>query len=150
MESKFLVMCRIYHAKTGKVLIQDKIHSQWGGWTFPGGKVESGEGFLEAAQRETLEETGLQVEKFILNGTVEWISDENTRWVVFLYTAKKYTGEVLPKTHEGTLFWQDEKSLLEHPLSSNFEAFLKVYWNEDIQEAVGHWGERLEFPKKFL
>lgn len=42
-----------------------------GQWSVPGGRVESGEGDLEAVRREVLEETGLHVLVGIRVGTVE-------------------------------------------------------------------------------
>lgn len=151
MESKFLTMCRIYHKNTKEVLIQDKIHPKWGGWTFPGGKVEKGEGFEEAAIREAYEETGLKITNLSLDGVVEWIHPEtDARWVVFLYTSTDYSGEIVSRTKEGDVFWVSEKDFESEKLSANFEAFLKVYYNDKILEAVGKWGEDLSFPEKFL
>lgn len=47
----------------GKYLIQQRTAQQvlGGKWEFPGGKIESGETPFAAAERETLEETGLMV-----------------------------------------------------------------------------------------
>lgn len=41
---------------TGRVLL---VHHRLRGWELPGGKLEVGEGWADAARREVLEETGL-------------------------------------------------------------------------------------------
>ena len=56
--------------KDGKILLglrnsnpetaDSELHGE-GTWTMPGGKIEYGEGFAEAAKREVLEETGILV-----------------------------------------------------------------------------------------
>jgi len=52
-----LVVCR--RPSDGKfLLVQEVCH--WG-WWLPGGRVEAGEKFTEAAVRETLEEAGVHV-----------------------------------------------------------------------------------------
>ena len=45
--------------REGRVLVQRRLRRGRKVFEFPGGKCEPGEGFLEAAQRELCEETGL-------------------------------------------------------------------------------------------
>lgn len=152
MESKFLVMCRIYHtADCKEVLIQDKRHSEWGGLTFPGGKVEKGEAFGEAVEREIHEETGLKIETPILDGIIEWIHPiTDARYVIFLYTAYKHTGTLLNESNEGKNFWLEEEKIRTKILSPNFEDFLEVYQSEKFTEAIGVWDKSLSPIDKFI
>ena len=71
-----LVAGAIFELEGGIVLIQRDIEPGYGKWTFPGGFVERGERAESAAEREVLEETGLEIE---------------VRDIVGLYT---YEGEV--------------------------------------------------------
>jgi ADP-ribose pyrophosphatase YjhB (NUDIX family) len=71
-----LVAGAIFELDGGIVLIQRDIEPGYGKWTFPGGFVERGERAESAAEREVLEETGLEIE---------------VREIVGLYT---YEGEV--------------------------------------------------------
>jgi 8-oxo-dGTP diphosphatase len=71
-----LVAGAIFELDGGIVLIQRDIEPGYGRWTFPGGFVERGERAEAAAEREVLEETGLEIE---------------VREIVGLYT---YEGEV--------------------------------------------------------
>ena len=57
-----LVAGAIVETGGGIVLIQRAIEPGYGLWTFPGGFVERGEVAEAAAARETLEETGLEIE----------------------------------------------------------------------------------------
>ena len=45
----------------GQLLVEDRKDPDWPGICFPGGHVEKGESFTEAAVRETFEETGLTI-----------------------------------------------------------------------------------------
>lgn len=71
-----LVVGAIFELDGGIVLIQRDIEPGYGKWTFPGGFVERGERAEAAAEREVLEETGVEIE---------------VREIVGLYT---YEGEV--------------------------------------------------------
>ena len=57
-----LVAGAIFELDGGIVLIQRDIEPGYGKWTFPGGFVERGERAEAAAQREVLEESGLEIE----------------------------------------------------------------------------------------
>ena len=57
-----LVAGAIFELDGGIVLIQRDIEPGYGKWTFPGGFVERGERAESAAEREVLEETGLEIE----------------------------------------------------------------------------------------
>ncbi len=57
-----LVSGAIFELDGGIVLIQRAIEPGYGKWTFPGGFVERGEVAETAAEREVLEESGLEIE----------------------------------------------------------------------------------------
>ncbi len=57
-----LVAGALFEMDGGIVLVQRDIEPGYGKWTFPGGFVERGEVAEEAARREVLEETGLEIE----------------------------------------------------------------------------------------
>ena len=53
------VMCAVRSGD--RLLLQNRVKDSWRGYVFPGGHVEPGESIVEAAVRETREETGLTV-----------------------------------------------------------------------------------------
>ncbi|MDQ3604218.1 MAG: NUDIX hydrolase [Actinomycetota bacterium] len=57
-----LVAGAIFELDGGILLVQRDIEPGYGKWTFPGGFVERGERAEAAAEREVLEETGLEIE----------------------------------------------------------------------------------------
>jgi acetyl-CoA carboxylase carboxyl transferase subunit beta len=56
----------------GNLLLIQRAHDPGAGrWAIPGGRVEPGETLAEAARREVLEETGLEVDV----GDIAWVGD---------------------------------------------------------------------------
>ena len=45
--TKLMNMCMIMDKNHQRVIVQDKINGNWTGITFPGGKVEKGEGVVK-------------------------------------------------------------------------------------------------------
>ena len=54
----FTCMCMVENPD-GSILVQDRASEDWPGVTFPGGHVEKGESFVEAAIREAVSYTHL-------------------------------------------------------------------------------------------
>ena len=105
-EGKVLLMLR--SKKSGSALGLDGV------WALPGGKVEFGESFEEAAMREIMEEVGVK----ILNPKVFTIgmdANEKAHFVTAGVSADKFEGEVknmLPEESE-RLEWFDLEELPE-------------------------------------
>ena len=127
-------MCMLSDEK-GRVLVQRRNDPNWGGITFPGGHVEEGESLTGAVIREVYEETGLNVSDLRLCGVKDWYEqDKGRRYLVLLYQAFNYQGELLEETEEGKVFWADLAALPREKMAGSFLETLKVFQDEGITE----------------
>lgn len=94
-----------------RVLVQDKKGKDAGGITFPGGHVEEHEPVTDSVIREVREETGLTITDPRLCGIKEWIEPDESRYMVFLYRADHFSGE-LKSSDEGKVFWLEKDEVL--------------------------------------
>lgn len=130
-------MCMICdHA--GNVLVQDRLDPDWPGVTFPGGHVERGESFTRAVIREVWEETGLTIEAPQLCGLKQFWEDDGTRYIVFLYKANRFSGE-LRSSREGKVFWIKRSELMNYQLPVSFPEMLRVFEDDGVGELYSHW-----------
>ncbi len=129
----FTVMVMV-EDEQGRVLIENKRSSDWGGLVFPGGHVERGEMFTDAAIREVREEAGLLIKDPRVIGVKQFIMDEY-RYVVFLFYASEFSGE-LHASDEGDVFWLTKEELLmrrdEMPVS--FDRMLEMFFDRSYTE----------------
>ena len=139
----FTNMCMISDGR-GNVLVQDRRNPDWPGITFPGGHVEPVEAFTDSVVREVFEETGLTIEDPILCGTKQFQTHQNERYVVFLYKASRFHGE-LQSSDEGRVFWVPREKLPEYPLVPDFLDMVRVFETDTLNEFfyTKDWGVRL-------
>ena len=88
-----LVAGALFELDGGIMLVQRDIEPGYGKWTFPGGFVERGETVEAAAEREVLEETGLEVQ---VSGIVGLYSYEGQIPAIAVFSADVIGGEPLP------------------------------------------------------
>ena len=89
--------------RQGNVLVQNRLDPNWSGIVYPGGHVEVGESITASVIREIREETGLTIENPTLCGVKQFWLDNGVRYIVFLFRADKFTGEL--HGSEGDAFW---------------------------------------------
>lgn len=89
-----------------------------------GGKLEPGESPEQCMKREVLEESGLSVEAFRLNGFITFPTFDGTNdWYVFVYTITEASGDIRDSP-EGDLHWIEDGRLLELNLWEGDRVFL--------------------------
>ena len=128
----FTVLCMVSDGN-GNILVEDRLDPSWPGICFPGGHIEPGESFTEAAIRETIEETGLTIEDPQLCGVKQFQTDSNARYVVFFYKATRYHG-TLQASNEGEVFWIPRETLCRYSLCADFMDMVKVFESDDLSE----------------
>nr|WP_320012499.1 NUDIX domain-containing protein [uncultured Desulfobulbus sp.] len=76
----------ILHTPEGKILVGKRLPTaSYGGlWCLPGGYIEFEESFIEAAHREVLEETGLEIEVEGVINVVSNLLDESHHTLVIV------------------------------------------------------------------
>lgn len=77
----------------------------------PGGHIEIEETKLEAAIRETKEETGLEVSELKEVGTLYFQFKDGIRMLGYVFFAYKYTGELIDECDETKPFWCNIKDI---------------------------------------
>jgi len=136
----------------GRVLVQERRLS-WKGISFPGGHVEPGESFFESAVREVKEETGLTVSELESCGVIDWLNTSNgERYLVFLYKTDKFSGELLPETDEGRVFWIDIEELKRQSSENGFQNYLPMFLTDSHKGrevfAPSDWSR--DDPEKYI
>ena len=139
----FTNMCMVCDGR-GNVLVQNRRNPDWPGITFPGGHVEPGESFTDSVIREVYEETGLTIGNPILCGVKQFQTLKGERYVVFLYRADCFHGE-LRSSDEGEVFWIPRQKLPEYPTVPDFLDMVRVFEEDSLNEFVytPDWGVRL-------
>ncbi len=102
-------MCMIQNGT--KVLVEEKVGKYAGGIIFPGGHIEEHEPIVDSVIREMKEETGLTIEHPQLCGVKDWINEDGSRYVVFLFRADRFSGELV-SSEEGRVFWLEKEDVL--------------------------------------
>ena len=116
----------------GRVLTQRRTDPAWPGLAFPGGHVEAGETFAQAAAREVMEETGIAVSGLRLCGIKHWVED-GIHSVVLLYRARAHGGE-LQSSSEGEVQWMPLELFRQSALAEGMDATLRVFLDERVSE----------------
>lgn len=132
-------MCMISDGD-GKVLMQIRADGNSAGAGFPGGHVEPGESITASVIREVYEETGIEIKNPLFCGLTHFYTSDGTRYLVFLYKANEFTGE-LRSSSEGEAIWVEREKLSEIQtvrwLSSEL---LEIFESEKPRELWYHDG----------
>ena len=113
-------------------LLQNRIKKDWAGYTLPGGHVEPEESIVDAVVREMKDETGLTVLNPKLCG-VKQFPIENGRYIVFLFIADEFTGELV-SSEEGAMCWVNKEELPSLKKVDNLEELLQVMLDDNLNE----------------
>lgn len=121
--TELTVLCLIEQGD--RILLQNRTKApDWRGYALPGGHVEPGESFVDAVIRETKEETGLEIYNPQLVGVKQFPIDGG-RYVVFLFKATQFSGEVISSA-EGQMEWVSYEKLSERKTVEDFDLLLQV------------------------
>lgn len=113
-------------------LLQNRVKEDWKGYTLPGGHIEAGESIVHAIVREMKEETGLTILNPRLCG-VKQFPIENGRYIVFLFRADEYEGELISSS-ERDMHWIKKEALTSVNLVDDFQELLQVIVNDTLNE----------------
>jgi 8-oxo-dGTP diphosphatase len=88
------------------------------------------------------------VENPLLCGVNQFQPDEDERYVVFLYKADKFSGE-LRSSSEGRVFWIKRAELESYSLAADFADLVRVF-EEDALSEFFCYEENGEYAKRLI
>lgn len=144
IEHRIYTMCMIQR-NNDVLLIKRPDHRGFPGYIAPGGKVDFPESILQAAIRESKEETGLHVSNLIFKGLDEYVNPmENVRYMVFNYWTDSFEGELLLNPPEGELLWVPIDEALNLPMQDWFKERFPLFFEKGTFEIQRVWDRNLD------
>ncbi len=150
---KLATLCYVMHEN--KTLMIHRIKKQndfhEGKWNGLGGKFELGESPEDCVIREIKEEAGLTLINPVMKGFITFpLFDGKDDWYVFLFTADKFTGELIDSP-EGKLAWIDNDKLLDLNLWDGDKIFINWLFQEKYFSAKFNYkdGKFLDYTVSF-
>ncbi len=125
-------MCMV-RDKDGRVLVQDRRDPDFPGIIFPGGHLERGESAYASVVREVYEETGIKVKNPSLCGIKEFYTSGGARYIVFLYKADEFEGEVR-SSEEGEAFWVQREKLFDYKTAETLDWLVRIFEGNEPKE----------------
>lgn len=136
-ELRWISTTNMFVLNDGKVLVLKRGDNEidFPGWyMLPGGKQESNETQIQAAIRETFEETGIKV----INPKLRVIAThlhqyKNKVYLIYIFTATEYSGELV-QCSEGEALWIPLSELLNDPkLYPDLKRHIKIITEDKNQ-----------------
>ena len=112
-----------------------------------GGKVGELENLDSCVRREFAEETGLTIHDPLLKGYLQFENPDNDNWLVAIYVATKYSGQIV-QSREGEVMWVDNNKIMDLNLLEGDKIFLPYVFESEFFH--GTFKYRVEDGKKKL
>lgn len=125
--------------------VRSEIVSQAGDSSFPGGHVEAGETYEEAAVRETTEELNIEAENIAVHGEIDYIASEN----IIIHC---FVGELIHLDVEDIYPNEEVEEIYTVPLSyllENEPSYFSVNFNPVLEKEFVENQEKDEYGYKF-
>lgn len=120
-----------------KVLMVHRVYrngdDHFGKYNGLGGKMESNEDVMTCIRREIREEAGIECEKIMMKGTVNWtgFGPKGEDWLGFIFRIDRFSGTPFTENEEGRLEWIDIKAIDSLPMWEGDRHFLPLVFDND-------------------
>jgi len=113
-----------------------------------GGKMRANEDVLTCIKREILEEAGINCEKIILRGTINWtgFGPDGENWLGFIFRIDDFTGIPFKENNEGDLTWIGLNQLFDLPMWEGDRFFLPLVFDSDPRIFHGYMPYKNDRP----
>lgn len=111
---KRTVLCFVFDRVNDSLLMIHKKRGQGAGkWNVPGGKIQASESELDAAIRETQEETGITPKNLAAIGELEFYFPSGNHWEnhCTVYRAGSFSGALISESEECSARWVPVKEI---------------------------------------
>ena len=105
-----------------------------------GGKMLPGEDVVNCIRREIREEAGLECEKLLLRGTINWtgFGPLGEDWLGFIFRIDRFRGTPPQQSAEGALAWHLVAELGTLPMWAGDRFFLPLVFDDDPRTFHGY------------